>query len=77
MIGHSPPPRFYLTARKLLLVPCLSAALTVVVLPADANPPDVQGKAASADKAQDTLPGAALAAPQYGRPAGTGVGRKN
>jgi hypothetical protein len=77
MTGLKARPAFLSKLRRLVLVPILSVALTVVVLPADANAPNVQGVSASDGTASPALPGSALDAPQYGRPAGTGGGRRN
>jgi hypothetical protein len=53
-----------------------AATVLLVVPPAHAAAPTVQGTAASNGTAEPSLPPSSYDAPQLGRPAGTGGGRK-
>lgn len=62
---------------RLILAPILSVALMVVALPSGAAAPNGQGETASGGRVRAALPVPAYEAPQYGRPSGAGVGRRN
>jgi hypothetical protein len=79
MQGSVPSPsrslRLRRIGRKLILVPILSVAATVTLLPAQASiPPTAQGVYSSQGQAPDTTP---AAPPANGRPAAVQTGRKS